>query len=528
VFAACAPQPVQIIPNSGQPDNSGQPAQSGGQVATPSLVPVNLAGPEMTVGSTWLYADGALLVPVPAGIFTMGHGGPDDPQHQVNLPDFWIYRTKVTNGQYAYCVATGQCTPPVLKDDPGFGDPLHANDPVVGVDYKQATAYCEFVNARLPTEAEWEKTARGPDASIYPWGSGAPNCDLLNYETCKGNTTPVNTYPQGQSYYHAFDMEGNAFEWAADWYQQDYYLVSPPDNPPGPERGFARVVRSSAFNSGTNQTPTYTRFHSGPADHRNNLGFRCVVEDPTYFAPFCGYPATYGTDGIGGGSSGEQVKVDCPKLSILQNPTCDGSSPITTVTLNGPAGSNPTVPQPQCSPTGNTNQFTCTGDGQVSICSQCTVTLTTQPQCPTGYDYVNTSRFKGCMPRLGTGQCLPGFTLGTDPLRRLILTTNTPSPSTTNAGGQCCSFDPASPTFTRGTGVHLESSVFPPCPTGTWPDGQECISVAIQTPYCKSAGIDLKSCQPTGGGGGCPNKCGPGYTQNSDCSCTCTDMSICG
>jgi hypothetical protein len=343
---------------------------------------------------------------------------------------------------------------------------------------------------------------------------------MLNYENCQGRTTPVNTYPQGQSYYHAFDMEGNAFEWVADWYKQDYYLTAPPDNPQGPERGSVRAVRSSSFNSGTNQTQAYNRFQSGPADHRNNLGFRCVVEDPAYFAPFCNYPATYGTEGIGGGSTGGQVKVDCPSMLIKQAPSCENDKPVTTVGLYGPPGAVVTAPQPPCSPTNTTNQFTCKGDGQVSICSQCTVTKTSQPQCPKGYDLDPATGT--CKGHLGMGQCLPGFTLGTDLHRGPILTENTPSPSTT-AGGQCCSFDPASPTFTRGTGVHLGPPIFPSCPAGTWFDGQECISVGIQTPYCKSAGIDLRSC--TGGGGeGCqppPGGCGgfPFVWDSNTCSC---------
>src|SRR3972149_9586540 len=92
-----------------------------------------------------------------------------------------------------------------------------------------------------------------------PGGDAAPNCDLLNYGICEGKTTPVNSYPQGQSYYEAYDMEGNALEWVADWYRADYYLNAPTDNPQGPEKGQQRSVRSSAFNSGGDQTPAFTR-----------------------------------------------------------------------------------------------------------------------------------------------------------------------------------------------------------------------------------------------------------------------------
>ena len=222
----------------------------------------------------------------------------------------------------------GQCTPPLLKaHNRVFDDALHSNDPMVGVDHDQAGAYCNFVHARLPTEAEWEKAARGPNGNIYPWGDGAPSCDLLNYSTCVGNTTPVTTYPNGQSYYHAFDMEGNVLEWVADWYHADYYLNAPTDDPQGPDKGQERSVRSSAYNSGGDQTQAFIRSHSSPEIVRDNLGFRCVVEadDINYFAPFCEYPATYGTDGVGGATAGEQTILECPEISIHQSPYCQGT-----------------------------------------------------------------------------------------------------------------------------------------------------------------------------------------------------------
>lgn len=516
-LGACAPS---------QPTPTQTPA-----VPTPSLVPIDLAGPQMKVGSSFLYADGSLLVAVPAGTFTMGRqGGVDNPEHQVTLSDFWIYRTKVTNEQYAYCVATGNCNPPNNLDDPSFNDPLRANDPVVGVDYSQAAAYCGFVHARLPTEAEWEKTARGPDANLYPWGNGAPSCDLLNFESCVGKSTPVNTYPSGQSYYQAFDMEGNAFEWVADWYKVDYYASSPSQDPQGPDKSIERSVRSSAFNSGTDQTPTFTRFSAIPVTHRNNLGFRCVVNDPTYFAPLCNYPATYGTNGLGGGLTNGGVQVNCPNLTFGQTESCENGNPVTFVTLNGPPGSNFTAPQPPCTanPPGDPTHFVCKGNGQLSICSSCSVVLTSQPQCPAGYTIDPVG--KNCvLQRGGNGQCLPGFTASTLGLHRggVILTNNTPVPTAApGSGGQCCTYDPGSAHFSShsGNGVILGIPIYPSCPAGTWFDGQECISIEIVTPYCKSRGISLTSCKVGGGGGGntCPNSCGQNYIQDpTTCQCIC-------
>src|SRR5574340_869447 len=170
VLAACG------APSSGGPQTAPNGAASGA-AATEALAPVNLTGPEMKVGAAWPYVDGTTLVAVPPGPFTMGHGGLDNPEHQVTLGGFWIYSTKVTNQQYARCVAAGQCDPPSARDNLGYAEFADFNNPVTGVTYDQAAAYCTFVHGRLPTEAEWEKTARGPDGNIYPWGSSSPSCD---------------------------------------------------------------------------------------------------------------------------------------------------------------------------------------------------------------------------------------------------------------------------------------------------------------------------------------------------------------
>ena len=482
--------------------------------STPSLVPVDLAGPEMTIGSTWLYADGSLLVAVPAGIFTMGNGElkgrPENPEHPVNLSDFWIYRTKVTNAQYAYCVAMGGCTAPYGPDNPGFDDYLKANDPVVGVDYSQAADYCDFVHARLPTEAEWEKTARGTDARIHPWGETPPKCDLLNFDVCVGATTPVNSYPDGQSYYTAYDMEGNALEWVADWFQADYYLESPVDDPQGPASGRGRSVRSSAFNSGGDQIPGFTRSFSSPDTHRNNLGFRCVVEDPTYFAPFCTYPGVYGTDGIGGGPTGEQFHVTCPSYAIDQSRSCNGSTPVTIVTITGiQAWPYPYWGNFQGHCTGYPFTYTCTGDGQFKICSECSVIAQYPPQCPD--EYIWDSDLHACLGSGAPGVCLPG--------------------TTPDATGQCCSFEAgtAAPTADPLVPGH-QTPIYPGagCPAGTWANyvgnQLQCIAVPVQSPFCVSANVSLLSCSQ-GGGGGCPppaGGCGTNYAWDPNlCECVC-------
>jgi formylglycine-generating enzyme required for sulfatase activity len=506
LLGACSPQQIAILPAV---PPSEAPANS-------VIDTIDLVGPKMEVGSTFLYADGAVLVAVPAGEFTMGAAGPDNPQHQVNLSDFWIYSTKVTNGQYSYCVAMGLCTPLQFQaNNPAFDDPLRSNDPMVGITYDQAASYCSFVHARLPTEAEWEKAARGPQGNIFPWGDGAPSCDLLNYGTCEGDTTSVTNYPAGRSYYQAFDMEGNALEWVADWYKADYYLNSPKDNPQGPEQGSTRSVRSSAFNSGANQTQAFNRFYSTADTQRNNLGFRCVVDIDHIddFAPFCNYPAVYGTDGIGGANSGMQIDVSCPPLAINQFPACNGSTPSTNVSFSGLQGITyqgfTYSIQGACTPTGGL-EFTCTGDAHLEICSECTVFITAPPQCPDGYSWdpdLNT-----CLGIGAPGECLPG--------------------STYDSAGQCCTLGPeteaptASPLssgFTTNMLPHVG------CPAGTWAyfsaSGSGCVAVPVQSPFCASANVELLSCTGGGGGGpqGCPaQSCDVNYKWDpATCSCVC-------
>src|SRR5512142_1993273 len=141
---ATQPAPTQAPPIAVQPTNTLIPVPTE-QAATATLEPVALAGPPMEVGSMWPYVDGSILVAVPGGPFTMGHGGSDNPEHTVTLSDFWIYQAKVTNQQYALCVQAGKCATPDPVDDFTFNDITHANDPVVGVNWDQATDYCTFV-----------------------------------------------------------------------------------------------------------------------------------------------------------------------------------------------------------------------------------------------------------------------------------------------------------------------------------------------------------------------------------------------
>jgi formylglycine-generating enzyme required for sulfatase activity len=385
--------------------------------ATPTLQVIDLAGPLMEVGSTWQYVDGSTLVAVPAGEFIMGHGNPDNPEHKVTLSEFWIYRNEVANKQYALCVALGKCSPPDPQANPAFGNPLRVNEPVIGVNWDQAQAYCKFVNGRLPTEAEWEKTARGPEGNIYPWGDATPGCDLANIGRCKPGVTPVTEYPQGASFYGATNMAGNVFEWVADWYSPNYYGQSPAENPLGPELGTFRSVRSSSFESDSYLAESARRFREKPIEQRPDLGFRCVVEDPAAMAPWCQMVAIVNPDQSGSGPSGVSLpSPSCPSVGVSTfgfcNSTPNGKIPAATVNFNPdalPAGTLITYPG-GCSldsTTADPNDYYCTGGGSASIQALCTVPPPPVPAgCEPGYTLNgNTCEYTGGLPG---EQCLPG------------------------------------------------------------------------------------------------------------------------
>ena len=317
------------------------------------------------LGARYQYADGTLLVGVPQGEFVMGGEGDDNPEHNVTLSDFWIYSTKVTNQQYNLCVDIGKCSPPDMDDNKGFADPSRMNDPVVGVSYDQAAAYCDFMNARLPTEAEWEKAARGPDGNIYPWGDIAPSCDLLNFNNCVGMTTNVIGYPEGASYYGGLDFAGNTFEWVADWYDPQYYTISPTENPPGPDVGNTRSVRSSGYDTSLDEVLIANRFFSNPIEHRQDLGFRCVVEEPDFFTPFCESALIYGLDSNGLVLTQDtNQEENCPRLDIFQAKYCSNKVPTTNVTFTGPPES--VIDFGDCLPSGDPALFVCQSPGTVS------------------------------------------------------------------------------------------------------------------------------------------------------------------
>jgi formylglycine-generating enzyme required for sulfatase activity len=252
----------------------------------PTLVPVALSGPQN--GTTMKWIDGSTLVYVPSGEFTMGNGGFDAPVRNVALDGFWIYQTKVTNRMFAQCVAVGACSAPTEEiGGPVYSNPEYANHPVVGVTWDQSQAYCAWSQGQLPTEAQWEKSARGTNANVYPWGNDNPACDLLNLGYCSGRTSEVDVFSSGASPYGLYDMAGNIFEWVSDWYGEAYYNEAPSANPTGPESGQYRSVRGSSFETDFDQVESAIRHYLNPSNHRRDTGFRCAVTQPKIFAPYC-------------------------------------------------------------------------------------------------------------------------------------------------------------------------------------------------------------------------------------------------
>jgi formylglycine-generating enzyme required for sulfatase activity len=238
--------------------------------------------PALKIGSTMVSKkDGMVLVYVPAGEFPMGsdNGNSDEkPVHKVALDAFWIDQTEVTNAMYARCVADGGACPPPsavrseMRDD-YYGVSEFDNYPVVYVNWGQANAYCSWAKRRLPTEAEWEKAARGTEGRAYPWGDESPNANLLNYKANVGDTTEGGKYPDGASIYGAYDM---VWEWVNDWYGKTYYLNSPVSNPLGPDTDVYRVYRGGSWKGDDTSVRSGYRYGSGPSGTSDEIGFRCA------------------------------------------------------------------------------------------------------------------------------------------------------------------------------------------------------------------------------------------------------------
>lgn len=227
--------------------------------------------------------DGMEMVFIPAGHFEMGSVNGDaradedeKPLHTVYLNGYWIDRTEITNSMYVKCITAGICTTPAQSKF--YLQAEYAEHPVIGVSWDQANAYCGWASRRLPTEAEWEKAARGTDGRIYPWGNSSPNENLVNFDHLINETTEVGSFPNGASPYGVLDMAGNAWEWTRDGYSLDYYLFSPEENPLSESPVNRRVLRGGNWDSNAEGIRSANRFWAFPG--RNDIdGFRCAKSD---------------------------------------------------------------------------------------------------------------------------------------------------------------------------------------------------------------------------------------------------------
>ena len=258
-------------------------------IARPDNVADLLSLPDPPQRVSWEKA-GIELCLVPAGDFVMGrpeHEGYDSehPEHVIYLDPYYIARYPVTNEQYARFVQeTGHRVPydPLEQScnwNPDSQTPPRGKEkhPVVNVSWEDATTYCEWASLRLPSEAEWEKAARGPDGRSYPWGHEDPTATLCNFDRNLEGTTPVGHYsPHGDSPYGCADLVGNVWEWVNDWYQDDYYRRSPSENPTGPSSGEYRVLRGGSWVSFPHNAHGASRDGASPANTCDFLGFRCA------------------------------------------------------------------------------------------------------------------------------------------------------------------------------------------------------------------------------------------------------------
>jgi len=287
--------------------------------STATPIPPSPTAPQLSIGATQISGvDGMVQVYVPAGEFQMGSedGDSDEsPEHTVNLDAFWIDQTEITNAMftkfvadtdyetdaenkgwsYAYLPESGwdEVDGADWKHPQGPSSDLEGLDdhPVVHVSWNDAQAYCEWAGKRLPTEAEWEKSARSDDGRVYPWGdnfdctkgnfddekiiddyvvSGGEGCDGFN------RTAPVGSYLDGASLYGSLDMAGNVWEWVADWYGEDYYENSPSNNPEGPEAGHYRVLRGGSWVNDDGSLRSANRYGGSPGFTDYYGGFRCA------------------------------------------------------------------------------------------------------------------------------------------------------------------------------------------------------------------------------------------------------------
>ena len=513
VLASCAPASNPTPTASLQTPSSEPSLTSSAPAVTqpPTLVPVALAGPQP--GTTLAWVDGSLLAYVPAGDFIMGMGVGNAPQKTVTLDAYWIGTTDVTNRMYAQCVATANCAPPAQElGTPVYTNPEYGDYPVVGVTWDMAANYCQWVQGALPTEAQWEKAARGSNAAVYPWGNDNSGCDLLNYQGCLRHTSGVNDYPAGRSPYGLLDMAGNVFQWVNDFYAEHSYDSMPAQNPTGPTSGDSRVIRGSSFESQPPQALSAIRHFGAQAYHSRDLGFRCVVNQPKAIAPYCQISSYIPT-----GSTASTGTCQVPAADVRGN-YCAGKAGFTTLQIPQDAAFTVDTKGYSCTEAVVNGQriLTCTGpdnsSGEVTVCNAACSGAPSQTgasvSCDPGYSLDSSAGaclYTPASAQPGVAGCPTGYNLldrGGQKTCALGL----------NQNGQC----PAGTYFDGQYGACVSPSASPDAPYGI--DNSALASQAFQG--C-AAGYSYDSqhqcCQAATGGAypGCPVGFKLGTTQNT-------------
>lgn len=285
ILAACgsAATPIPtVMPPTATPIPPTATSIPPTETSTPTIVPT----PTLGIGSMIVGKDGMTLVYVLEGEFLMGSADTDHlaqdiekPQHTVFLDAYWIDQTEVTNKQFRDCIAAGACEERPFTSfwDSYLNDTEFDDYPAIYVSWDNAQAYCAWAGRRLPTEAEWEKAARGTDGRIYPWGDEEPNDDLLTFAGVFETPLAVKSHPNGVSPYGAYDMAGNVWESVSDFFAYDYYSNSPSTNPLGPDSGNRHTVRGGGYHNGNQYVRSAYRLRPTFNGPTNDGGVRCAM-----------------------------------------------------------------------------------------------------------------------------------------------------------------------------------------------------------------------------------------------------------
>jgi len=267
---------------------AGQPLlipQSKGPVNTPAWIkPTHISVLKITQVSE---KDQMISVKIPAGEFKMGASDMDEdaedfekPRHIVYLTDYWIDLIEITNDMYAGCVEQGVCAPPGKMSSKTrsyyFRDQEYRDFPVLNVTWDDADRYCKWAGRRLPSEAEWEKAARGASGLLFPWGNSPPSMRLANFGSLFGDTLTTGSFPEGASPFGILDMAGNVAEWVFDWYGGDGYAGSVYRNPTGPAQGEFKMIRGGSWYNQPVSLRSSSRLWNYPTLQSDTVGFRCA------------------------------------------------------------------------------------------------------------------------------------------------------------------------------------------------------------------------------------------------------------